>query len=258
MNGLIVNGIALQGTDHISQDLWGHAANTVWVIDGATRADSQSNNETACWVKQFSDALKEQITNKPDAEMAENLGAAIGAATINFTVEHPSATIAMARFTNQGIETLVLGDSAVLVETPENRLEAITDDRLHRLATQLRHEREKARASGNNTLFEKLTRELLQEEGCLRNRENGFWVAQNNAEAAKKALHNFFPLAKRALVMSDGVFNEIPKTAEAKEIAFESLIKSPQQSAKNLRDKAVERSGYCDDMAVTSGVWKAH
>lgn len=255
MRDLSVNGITLPGDQHVCQDLWGQASSVLWVIDGATRANSQANDETVRWVTNFSDALAKQISNAPDADLGNVLSAAITKVAIKETFEHPSATIAMARYTNQGIETLVLGDCAILVETSDGEITAITDTRLQNVAPELRRARRDARATGNKSLFDELTAKLLQQEDYWRNHDNGFWVVQNNPEATKEALHNVFQGARQALLMSDGVFNAIQKFSSSRDAAFKSLISSPAKYSNALKTAVAEHEDHCDDMTVVAGIW---
>lgn len=99
--------------------------------------------------------------------------------------ESPSSTVVLARITDQGVESLVLADSSLIVHRNDNEPVVVSDQRLQQLKTT---------SSPSSNL------------AAVRNQPGGFWVAQTDPQAANNALLNRWPLVDLTglTALSDG------------------------------------------------------
>lgn len=151
-----------------------------------------------------------------------------------------------------GLELLVLGDAAVLVPVENGEFALFQDRRLDDVATELRQQRRQARKTGDNRRYRQLTKELLAEEDRMRNRPGGFWAAGNLPEAAHHAEHTWLPGVTGAILMSDGVANEINGAHMSKKATWELLWEEPRKSLACLREEILRRETRVDDLTSLS------
>ncbi|MFC0582985.1 hypothetical protein [Micrococcoides hystricis] len=249
----LTDGIAIRGSEHVQQDVWGRENSTLWVIDGATRASTEENMTVAAWVTKLSAKIAQLARDSPSLSLQELLKQAIVEARSTTTGWHPSATISLARLHPTAIELLVLGDAGALVRTELGDHAGIQDNRLQNVGAQIRAKRQLARQQGNITEAKKLTQELLSEEDRWRNKENGFWVVGADPKAAEEAVHHRFENARGIVLMSDGVYGEIGKFLGNRETAWEALTSNLEECLLQLRHQRLEESGAVDDMSAAVG-----
>jgi hypothetical protein len=166
------------------------------VLDGVTppRDGAGCLHSVPWFTARLGGALTELTVSLPDVPLVEALSLAIartaGAHAETCDLSHPrtpQATVAVARWSAETVEYLVLSDAALLLVSPEGRVTPVLDDRLARLP-----------------------RELLRSarfvDGTLRNREGGFFTAAADPAVAGRAVTGSVPRADvRALVaLSDG------------------------------------------------------
>lgn len=247
-----VRGASLAGTGQTMQDTWGQADNVCWVLDGAARASRDENDLVACWVNQLSDQLAALVSGYADKPLAKLLAHAIEFARLPSAPFHPTATVALARMTRDGLEVLVLGDAAVLVPVENGEFALFQDRRLDDVATELRQQGRQAQKTGDNRRYRQLTKDLLAEEDRLRNQPGGFWVAGNLPEAADHAQYTRLPGVSRAILMSDGAANEINGGHLGKAAAWALLWQDTGKALTQLREDALRRDGWADDLTVVS------
>lgn len=115
----------------------------------------------------------------------------------------PSAAAAVVRFAEDQVEYLVLGDVCVILDLGDE-VRAITDDRVSRTARRERAEADR-HPIGSPQKQQALIR-MKRVELALRNRPDGYWVAETKPEAADHALTGTFPLTslRRLAVVTDG------------------------------------------------------
>lgn len=110
---------------------------------------------------------------------------------------HPlalGATVAIARWTAEALEWLVLGDAAVAVERVDGRVTVTTDDRVERLP--------------DPPMTDEPVRTYAPAYVARwRNQPGGFWVASTTPEAADQALTGSLSMevVQRVLLVSDGI-----------------------------------------------------
>ncbi|MFF3750924.1 protein phosphatase 2C domain-containing protein [Streptomyces sp. NPDC002018] len=170
------------------------------VLDGATPEPGEDNGcvHSVRWlVQRLGSRLTAGLIEHEDAPLPELLRTAIAAAMEAHggqcdlgNPRSPSATVAVLRAHDGRVDHLVLGDSAVVVQTGDQTVEAVVDERIHgfpeRSWAELRH---------------------------LRNRAGGFWVAGNSPEAAAHALTGSRPAKeiRRACALTDGAYRLVER-----------------------------------------------
>ncbi|WP_449349598.1 hypothetical protein [Streptomyces shaanxiensis] len=116
----------------------------------------------------------------------------------------PSATVAILRHKQGVLEHLVLADSPIVFNGPEDYT-VISDLRVDDVLPDLRAEVEshQTHTPGHRDALQRLV--LAQRQ--VRNTSEGYWVAAANPDAAQHALTGITPLREiqSAAVMSDGV-----------------------------------------------------
>jgi len=172
------------------------AAGPDWaiVLDGATHSDGVDTgciHDVSWLVSHLAAALTAQLTLNR-VSLTEALAAAIeGTCAAHADTcdlanpDSPSSTVAMVRVGKTGLEYLVLGDSAVIVKTPD-RVRLVTDDRADYLQPGGRP----------------YTRALVRSK---RNTPGGFWVASTKPRAAYEARSGIASGATHVALLTDGV-----------------------------------------------------
>lgn len=164
------------------------------VLDGATAppgVESGCVHDVAWLVSRLAAALTPRMITDP-APLPDLLAAAIkevrdahsGTCDVG-NPDSPSSTVALARYTDDTVECLVLADSPVLVRRRDGSIEVIEDDRIDHLA------------GGKPYTFQ-----LVREQ---RNRPGGFWVASTDPAAAYQAVTATVTDAREVVLLTDGV-----------------------------------------------------
>ncbi|MET7681057.1 protein phosphatase 2C domain-containing protein [Streptomyces sp. NPDC005423] len=166
------------------------------VLDGVTppRGETGCLHSVPWFTARLGGALGELTVSARDLTLSEILYRAIlrtseaHAGTCDLSHPRtPQATVVLARWSPEGVEHLVLSDSALLVEAPSGAVTAVLDDRLSRLPRS---------ALATDALV----------DATLRNREGGFFTAAADPSVAKRAVTGTLPRAGvRALAaLTDG------------------------------------------------------
>ncbi|GAA1205920.1 protein phosphatase 2C domain-containing protein [Prauserella alba] len=159
----------------------------VAVLDGAT--EQRPGLPSGGWyAEQLGERLRETLRSSPDPGRA--LAAAIHAVTRDHDLQasaSPSSTVALACWSAEVVEVLVLADSPV-AKFGTGGVEVVADERLSRL-----------RAAGRLR-----TRAAVD---ALRNHHDGFWVAEADPAAATHAVRAQWPRSEvqTLILATDGV-----------------------------------------------------
>ncbi|PRY43340.1 protein phosphatase 2C domain-containing protein [Umezawaea tangerina] len=155
--------------------------NAVVVLDGVTSRRPPDRN--GGW---YAQVLGTELTGllTSDGDLADLLATAITRVTTRYDLvpgDAPSSTIAIARWTDEEIDTLVLADSPIVAFGPTTTV--IADTRLAEL------------------------RGVASPITDWKNREGGYWVAEADPEAAHRAVRTTLPRAGIGTVImaTDGV-----------------------------------------------------
>jgi hypothetical protein len=172
------------------------AAGPGWaiVLDGATHFDGVETgcvHDVAWLVGKLATALVSQLivgrVSLPQALAAaiEEMCAAHAGSCDLANPDSPSSTVAMVRASETGLDYLVLGDSAVILETA-GQVTHVTDNRVDYLQP------------GGRPYMRALVR-------SKRNAPGGFWVASTNPQAAFEAKSGTADSPTRVALLTDGV-----------------------------------------------------
>ncbi|GKQ40304.1 hypothetical protein ALMP_68300 [Streptomyces sp. A012304] len=148
------------------------------VLDGVTppRGSTGCLHSVPWYTARLGGALTELTVSLPDVPLVEALARAIArtsdAHAETCDLSHPrtpQATVALARWTPETVEYLVLSDAAVLLASPDGTVTPVLDDRLARLPRAL----------------------LASQEICdsrARNKEGGFFTAAADPAVSARAV----------------------------------------------------------------------
>lgn len=182
-------GVGIDGKPRPTEDHVVVLEHAVVLLDGAT--SSRPDLPTGGWYAGLlADELAGALRAKPDGDLRLLLADAIAAVASAHELRvgsSPSSTVAMLRWTGERVDALVLADSPV-VAFGAGGADPLADDRLVHLR----------RARLLNT---------TADVQALRNKPDGFWVAEADPGAAAHALTRSWPRASldAVLLASDGV-----------------------------------------------------
>ncbi|MFD8498963.1 hypothetical protein [Amycolatopsis sp. NPDC059657] len=180
-------GVGLDGRLRPTEDHVLVLPHAVILLDGATQP--RPDLPTGGW---YAGLLIKELgrTVTVDADLADALALAIETVATDNGLEprnSPSSTVAIARWTEERVDALVLADSPIVV-CGRNGVEVLFDDRLFSLR--------------NNKKL-RTSKDVYQ----LRNADGGFWVAEADPKAAYQAIQRGWRREDVDVVMlaSDGV-----------------------------------------------------
>ncbi|HEV8649928.1 MAG TPA: hypothetical protein VG276_11120 [Actinomycetes bacterium] len=203
------NGIPA-GTTHVAfatvprpgktnnEDLVAAVGSAAWVLDGSSvppGLPSCCDRDAGWYVGRLSAGIAAAL-----ADQAIDLPPAVAAAISSVTAEHeaacpagkarsvlgPSATVALVRRRGNALDYLLLGDTALLLETDQGVTHQ-SDRRLAQIAPDLRERlRVHLRNGGgyHSPRYREMLASLVETERALRNAEDGYWIASNDPTAA--------------------------------------------------------------------------
>lgn len=190
------------------------------VVDGAGVPLAGCRHGVAWYARQLGARTAAVLTGQPELSLADGLAQGIQAVadlhsdTCDLTdPSTPCAAIGILRVGTDRIDTLALSDAVVVVETADSGPQVTCD-----LAIERYSQPEPVALAG--LLFdtaehrEALSR-LVASQTRTRNRDDGWWVASNDPEAAYHALTHSYPRAqaRRMAVCSDGATRPVDQMA---------------------------------------------
>lgn len=200
------------------------------VLDGVTPPRSATGclHSVPWFTARLGGALTELTVSRRDLTLSEILAQAIGrtaeAHTQTCELSHPrtpQATVALARWSADTVEFLVLSDSALLLQGPGGTVTPVLDDRLDRLPRSA------------------LATEALV-DATLRNKEGGFFTAAADPSVAARAVAGTVPRSEvRALAaLTDGATRWTEKFHEGDWRALFEVV--AKEGARSLVDRVRE------------------
>jgi hypothetical protein len=204
------------------------------VLDGVTppRGSTGCLHSVSWFTARLGGALTELTVSLPDVPLSEALARAIArtsaahASTCDLSHPRtPQATVALARWSPEEVEYLVLCDSALLLESPDGAVTPVLDDRLARLP----------RAA-------LATDELI--DANLRNKEGGFFTAAADPSVAARALTGSVPRTEvQALAaLTDGAARWVERFREGDWADCLTFVRKEGAQALVDRVRALERA----------------
>jgi hypothetical protein len=181
-----------------NEDLVAAVGSAAWVLDGSSvppGLPSCCDRDASWYVGRLSAGIAAALTDQ-----AIELPSAVAAAISSVTAEHetacpagracgvlgPSATVALVRRRGNALDYLLLGDTALLLETAQGVTHQ-SDRRLAQIAPELREQlRAHLRNGGgyHSPQYREMLASLVETERALRNVEGGYWIASNDPTAA--------------------------------------------------------------------------
>ncbi len=210
--------------DQANEDFVAATTDAVVLLDGAgTPVGSESGciHGVTWFVRQLGTALLSSLTTSDDPDLVQCLAASIREVHAlhvdTCDLAHPgspSATVAALKAREHALDYLVLGDSVLVLDLPEE-LRVVSDDREASIGRRLRTRMD---ALPNGTPeHDEAHREYVEQLRAHRNRPRGFWVASTEPEAAQHALTGSAPRAqiRAAALLSDGASRLVDRFALA-------------------------------------------
>jgi hypothetical protein len=212
-----------------NEDRCGIVDNFAWVLDGAsipTGLQPCCHRDATWFVDQLASALAAVFTTYPRLTLREGLADAIQAVTaahrhdaevVDPHAIPPSATIALAHRRHDTLDYLVLGDAAILLDT-SNDVHCITDDRLSRVAVDIREQirtRLRAGTAHKDPELQNILVQLVKRELAARNQPGGYWIASDDPQAALEAIEGTRAIGtgsehiRRVALLTDGALNAV-------------------------------------------------
>jgi hypothetical protein len=200
------------GGEKPNQDRIFVAGNAVIVLDGASHP-TPTTRDGGWLADTLGTQLRDRLNAQPDAELPEAVAAAIAivASTYNLVSgASPSTTVAIIRWTDTSVDAYVLGDSPIIAFARDGKIHEVHDDRLAAIA---RAERRGLREGEGQFGFDRTARwqALVDAQLRLRNRPDGYWIAEADPRAAAHAIRTSWPRDQMAtaLVITDGIANGV-------------------------------------------------
>ncbi len=166
------------------------------VIDGATDHLTPGAERTEHYVDTLAESLNATLSEQQPLTVALRNSIAAAAAEVGGPpAQLPSATVAIATWSDSVVDALVLGDCSCVALLSNHTHDELHDDRLTHVGSSTRSAyRGRLRAgSGFDDHHRALLAQLAELQASARNTEDGFWVAQGDPAAAEHALTATWP-----------------------------------------------------------------
>lgn len=190
------------------------------VLDGATSVAGDRSHDPGWYAGQLAHAIGETVP------CGGPLGDAVAEAirmvrdAHNLSAETtPTSTVALARWSEETVETYVLGDSYVVVLLSDGTENVHTDDRLDAVGVNERsaYQKRLAEGCGYDAGHRALLLELQAVQAKFRNRSDGYWIAGAEPEAGQhgRSATADRPIVDALILATDGVAIERHPHAKA-------------------------------------------
>jgi serine/threonine protein phosphatase PrpC len=183
-----------KGSGRTNQDRYIIGPNFAAVLDGASNFSEEQPEQDGGWYAETLAArLRELLTAQPDSSLPEIVERAIESVATEHDLRadtSPTSTVALARWDDEHVEIYVLGDSTVAIIDTDGSEDAYSDDRIASIGGGLRraYQERLAAGSGFDEEHRRLLASLQAEQAKWRNREDGYWIAGTEPEAANHAM----------------------------------------------------------------------
>lgn len=234
------------------------APNAVIVLDGAS-AFAPDTPDPQEYVETLGGLLRDTLTAEPSADLRHALADAIETTATGLQLapgHSPSSTIAVARWSDDAVDLLVLGDTQIT--TPGG---VLRDDRLASIARDKRaaYQARLRVGHGYDDEHRALLAALQTEQEAHRNKSGGYWIAEADPQAAAAALTAAYPISGTPwlILATDGAYRplehldiEVPTSATDHQLA--ELLRQCHlwESEGDPRGQRLLRSKRHDDKAI--------
>lgn len=201
-----------KGSGRTNQDRYIIGPNFAAVFDGASNSSEEQPEHDGGWYAEtLAASLQDLLTGQPDDPLPNIVERAIERVVTEHDLRpdtSPTSTIALARWDDERVEIYILGDSTVAIIHPDGSEDVYSDDRLTSIGGGLRRAyRERlAAGSGFDDQHLQLLASLQAEQAKWRNREDGYWIAGADPEAANHRIASAHPRVEvaRVVLATDG------------------------------------------------------
>jgi hypothetical protein len=189
--------------------------NAAIVLDGAT--GPARTDQSGGWLADtLGTRLRRTITDHPDVDLAEALASAIASVADEHKLERgnaPSTTVSIARWNDDAVDILVLGDSPIIGITHDRRILQARDDRLSNVAVAERTALHETTSGSPEEVRVTAWARLVNAQRQYRNRPGGYWIAEACPDAAHNAIRARWHARDLTciLAMTDGVSNGVDR-----------------------------------------------
>ncbi|WP_394275160.1 hypothetical protein [Luteococcus sp.] len=225
-----IEAATLAGGDN-NQDRYAYGDGWAFVLDGASSfSDVPPVHDGGWYAERLRNALTVGLATGQQTTTPQIVGRAIRMASADHD-EHkqgpcPNSTIALARWDSQWLDLYALGDSSIFCATKSGILE-VTDHRINSVGIDVRRKyaQRLRTGSGFDEHHRELLAELQQKQLSLRNKNDGYWIAGSQPEAARVAEARRLCRSdvKSLILNTDGVPSETARNLLENGAAMEGL-----------------------------------
>lgn len=213
----ILDDCSLPGSaERVNEDAFGSEGAFAWVIDGATGIgdfECLDAGSDAAWLSATASVLLAERIAGGGGDLRALLAATMADLAARFAGEtvrppvarhqRPTAAILLARFDDNGIDVIELGDCAMVARGGDGRVASVGAGRAGRVAEQAAAKRMRDHGA---TLGHPEVRRRMQAGRDRHNTPDGYWIFGLDPEAAEHARCHRLELAapQTALLATDG------------------------------------------------------
>lgn len=212
------------------------------VLDGATSVAGDRSHDPGWYAEQLAAAINKTVPHGgPLAGAVEDAIRAVRDAHGLTPETTPTSTVALARWSDDTVETYLLGDSYGIIFYADGTEAVHTDDRLDTVAVNQRaaYRKRLAEGHGYDDGHRALLLDLQAEQARRCNRPGGYWIAGAQPEAAR---HGITTAESRAgvsalVLASDGVDpSRHPEATTWRDLYDEVVEHGPEVVLRRIHD----------------------
>lgn len=212
------------------------------VLDGATSVAGDRSHDPGWYAEQLADAINTTVPQGGSlAGAVEQAIRAVRDAHGLTPESSPTSTVALARWTDDTVETYMLGDSYAVILHADGTEAVHTDDRLDAVAVDERaaYRKRLTEGYGYDDGLRALLLDLQAKQARRCNRPGGYWIAGAQPEAAR---HGITTAENRAgvsalVLASDGIDpTRHPQATAWRELYDEAIEYGPEQVLQRIHD----------------------
>lgn len=198
-----------------SEDRVFTTGNAAIVLDGASQPEPAERD--GGWIADtLGRFLRDRLSASPTIDLSDLLAEAIATITYQYSLtpkQSPSTTVCMARWHDDSLDALVLGDSPIAVLTRHGESLLLRDDRLSRIASEERQAFQRVDPGSFGTQRSQEWRNLVDAQRIQRNVPGGYWIAEAVPDAATHAHRAQWNLddTTAVMLMTDGVSSGVDR-----------------------------------------------
>jgi serine/threonine protein phosphatase PrpC len=193
-----------------NQDAYAVLEHALVVLDGAsTYPPSTPGRDGGWYARTLLDVLCDRLPGF-DSALACILTGAIAQIRDDHQLHPggPSSTVLVTRINDETLDFLVLGDSTLVIQHPDDTCTALTDDRLAHVAVAERQAylQRLRDGGGYDSQHTHLLADVQAAQRLARNHPDGYWIAECDPEAARHGISRTLPIdqVKALLLLTDG------------------------------------------------------